>query len=144
MYSGGGSISAGYIVVATTDMENQPISDAMVRIHKEENGSKVFETYVRTDANGKTGDITLEAPSMVYSFDSSQQVCPYEAYDVEITKEGYDIEVRIGVQIFANCTSTLPVTMQSCYPHAPKRNVICIDDHKLFNGQGESPCSRRS
>lgn len=143
MYSGGGSISAGYIEVTTVDTRNQPIFNAMVRIHKEENGNKIFETYVRTNANGKTGDIMLEAPSMAYSYNSSQHVCPYEAYNIEIIKEGYDIEERTGVQIFANCTSTLSVKMQQCHSTGPKRNIICIDDHKLYGGQEESSCLRK-
>lgn len=121
-------------------MGNNPISDCMVRIHKVENGSSVFITYTKTDANGKTGPIMLEAPSMAYSFDYTQQVCPYASYNVELIKEEYDIEEYTGVQIFANRRSSLPVTMHYCYPHEPRRNTVCIDDHKLFCEQGDSQC----
>lgn len=144
MYSGGGSIATGYIEVHVTDMNNRPIADAMVRVYKKENENFIFETLTKTNIDGKTITIILSAPSIAYSYEESQQVCPYETYNVEIKKDGYDIEDRIGVQIFANCKSILPITMVSCLSQVPQHHVNYINDHKLYHSQEESQCSRKS
>lgn len=135
MYSGGGNIATGYLEVCVTGMDNRPIDGATVRIYKETDEGVFFETLSTTKTNGKTTKIMLTAPLIRYSYEESQRICPYEKYNVEIHKEGYDFESRMGVQIFAICTSILSITMVSCLSHTPQHHVDYIDDHKLYHNQ---------
>ena len=64
-----------------------------------------------TDEFGKTQRIELNAPDSSHSTDIHSLTRQYGQYDIHVAKEGYDTEVRNGVQIFAETDSTLSVVI---------------------------------
>lgn len=77
-----------------------PVDNAKVIVSQpEETGTRVIEQNVTTDSSGLTTQVELEAPSIDYSMNPSDNR-PYSTADVRVVTEGYaDVIIR-GVQIF--------------------------------------------
>ena len=81
----------------------------------------------------------MNAPDSSHSTDIHSLTRPYGQYDIHVAKEGYDTEVRNGVQIFAETDSTLSVVMQNSGVRGAG-NSLDIGEHQLFEGGGCRSC----
>lgn len=93
----------------------------------------MYDQQFRTDAQGVSDPIALEAPDPWLSYDRWQREMPYATYHVEVRMEGYNTEERQGIQIFADQSSTLYVAMKPSSTKEPGRNIQVIDEHRLFD-----------
>ena len=75
-------------VVVTSRRQNTPISNATITISYNGEPDSTLET-VQTDSSGQTQILTLNAPPLAYSFDSSQANQPFSLYNIRIQAEGY-------------------------------------------------------
>lgn len=130
-------ITIGYIRIYASHLDTAPISAASVRVYKLENQNIIFEHRCKTNADGFTEAIALEAPVVEHSLQKNHTTLPYTPYTVEVSRRGYDTEVRVGVQIFPSIRSTMQVEMNPIGSPVPRQNVIVIDDHKLANIEGD-------
>lgn len=130
-------ITTGTICVRTSNLDNTPIAHASVRVYKMQGSRVSFETYYTTNTDGMTIDIKLEAPDSRLSLQKDAMDKPYSSYNVEVKKDGYDIEQRLGVQIFAAMSSELIVVMNPIRSTSSKQNVMVIDEHSLFENLGD-------
>lgn len=102
----------------------------------------MFEEYYISDDEGKTSWIALYAPNKDMSLEEENEERPYETYNVIVRLDGYDSEERIGIQVFANENSELPITMipnniqYDVYRIPNTRNVAMIEDHHLLTNYG--------
>lgn len=130
-------ITTGTICIRTSNLDNTPIALASVRVYKMQGKRVAFETFYTTNMDGMTIDIKLEAPDSRLSLQKDVTDKPYSSYNVEVQKDGYDIEQRLGVQIFATMSSELIVIMNPTRSTSSKRNVMVIDEHSLFENLGD-------
>lgn len=126
------NIATGYLVVEALELDKTPIQDAKIRVYQMKDGTMVYERIHYTDEKGKCETIALPAPDPEISL-HRYGGRPYESYNVEVQKEGYQIEERQGVQIFPGVGSTLSVPMQKSASRTPSRNKIIIDEHTLYD-----------
>ncbi len=117
----------GYLRVQTTTAEGAlPVANALVRIGNDE------ELYsLRTDVDGVTETVSLAAPDPALSLDQAHQLPAYATYSVVVEAEGYETSIIRGVQIFANETSTLPVTMIPLSAGEPDTVITDIPENAL-------------
>lgn len=122
----------GYLIVSVYhDNVAEPISDATVIIR----GNNYEQTF-KTDSNGKTGTIELDAPLKIYSQTPQTEVRPYSIYQVEVIKSGYETTIINGVQILPDETSLQNAFLEAINPLAKSApiNVIDIPDNSLWGG----------
>lgn len=91
----------------------------------------VFDQSYDSNHQGVCGPIALQAPHPSLSLDRWQTKQPYACYTVEVSTEGYDIEEREDVQIFADQYSTLYVEMSPSKSSQKQRHRITIEEHSL-------------
>ncbi|MEG2801849.1 MAG: hypothetical protein RR890_08005, partial [Longicatena sp.] len=128
-------ITTGTISVLVQDERNLPIHKAIVNIYKASDENPCLISTHTTNLFGLCERIVLEAPSENLSLDKNETTKPYETYTLEIIKNGYDIELRVGVQIFSNIHSTIDIILYP-YIYQPNKNILVIEPHKLFNREG--------
>lgn len=117
----------------------QPIQNAQISVFRRDERGSVFIMECSTDENGKTERIALDAPDASHSTDIHSQIRPYGQYDFHVAKEGYDTEIRNGVQVFAQTDSTLTVVMQNTGERSGI-NSLDIGEHQLHEGGGCRSC----
>ncbi len=94
-------MSTGYLIVEVYgDTEAMPIVNANVQIFGEETNINV-----KTDSNGKTEKLSVNAPNIEYSLEPQENVRPYSIYSIKVVKEGYETSIIEGVEVFPNETS---------------------------------------
>jgi peptidoglycan hydrolase-like protein with peptidoglycan-binding domain len=77
-----------------------PIEGAQVRIIGES-----INTVLTTDLDGKTEQISIDAPDVQYSLTPQKEVKPFTEYTVEVIKEGFVNSVIEGVEVFPGVLS---------------------------------------
>lgn len=126
----------GYLRVQVMSAQDAvPISGAMVRIYKDIDKEIVHETFFITDDMGLTPFISLYAPSVELSLEERNQDRPYETYNVEIRANEYQTLEVVGVQIFADDYTNLPLNLipnDVMTFRNTKRSVDYVQDHQLL------------
>lgn len=124
----------GYLKIQLTSAQDAlPIKEAMIRVYKQENNEIVNETFYISDVMGVSEYIALDAPDSSLSLDENNRIRPYSTYNVEIRKNGYETLEIVGVQIFANEYSTLPLNLIPNNSNVKIREVNYINDHQLLS-----------
>ena len=88
-------------MVETMEESAQPIPNAQISVFRRDERGSVFIKEYRTNESGRTQRIELDAPDSSHSTDIHSLTRPYGQYDIHVAKEGFDTEIRNGVQIFA-------------------------------------------
>ena len=117
----------------------QPIPNAQISVFRRDERGSVFIKEYRTNESGRTQRIELDAPDSSHSTDIHSLTRPYGQYDIHVAKEGFDTEIRNGVQIFAETDSTLTVVMQNSGVRGAV-NSLDIGEHQLHEGGGCRSC----
>ena len=110
------------IVNVYLDSVANPVEGATVTI-KGEGYQKIF----KTNAEGKTNPIELDAPEKEYSLTPQDTVRPYSLYDVKATKDGKTTTVK-NVEILPGETSLQDVFLKTDEPV----DVIDLPEHVLW------------
>lgn len=126
-------------MVETMEESAQPIPNAQISVFRRDERGSVFIKEYRTNESGRTQRIELDAPDSSHSTDIHSLTRPYGQYDIHVAKEGFDTEIRNGVQIFAETDSTLSVVMQNSGVRGAG-NSLDIGEHQLFEGGGCRSC----
>lgn len=88
-----------------------PLKDARVVISKElDNQQKIFYEMI-TDESGITQPVSLPAPDASHSF-VVDGMRPYENYNVEVSKKGFQTSLREGLPIFPGVVSLQPIQLR--------------------------------
>ena len=132
---GGESIATGYLRIQTYDSSYQPLGNVRARIYQTQQDTIVYQQVIMTNEQGVSPQLPLDAPQPHLSYDKEQMEKPYAPYHVELIKDGYDIEERMGIQVFPEQGSTLYVAMTPSDARQQKRNCIEIEEHSLFTGE---------
>ena len=106
-----------------------PVENAEVQISSTDGtGGVLAET--RTDANGMTEVLSLDAPPVAYSMTPSENQ-PYAEYNVRIRAAGYEERLFSGVQIFSGETA---IQFSALRPgqEAEEYNPTVIGGHTLW------------
>ncbi len=115
-------------VIATTE-QNTPIPGAVVDVSYTGDPDQILEE-VRTNGNGRTEILELNAPPVEYSLSPSGQQ-PYSQYTVQVTADGYEPVTITGTEILENQLSLQRVRMRPLEPgEAP--DVVTIPQHTLY------------
>ena len=126
-------------MVETMEESAQPIPNAQISVFRRDERGSVFIKEYRTNESGRTQRIELDAPDSSHSTDIHSLTRPYGQYDIHVAKEGFDTEIRNGVQIFAEADSTLSVVMQNSGVRGAV-NSLDIGEHQLHEGGGCRSC----
>ena len=126
-------------MVETMEESAQPIPNAQISVFRRDERGSVFIKEYRTNESGSTQRIELDAPDSSHSTDIHSLTRPYGQYDIHVAKEGFDTEIRNGVQIFAETDSTLTVVMQNSGVRGAV-NSLDIGEHQLHEGGGCRSC----
>ena len=84
-----------------------------------------------TDENGRTEDITLQAPLRAYSMEPVEYQ-PYAEYNCRIEAEGYEEEFLSGVQIFAGEIAVQRMELRPTSERTDGYAPIVIPGHTLW------------
>lgn len=87
-----------------------PIEDAKVYVLRENEGIEELLYILKTDENGNTPTVELDAPDMFLS-ESPGNYRPFASYNVRVLKEGFYRTVIKDVQVFAKRTTQQNVEM---------------------------------
>ncbi len=99
----------GYLIVQVfADNEANPVEGAEVEII----GANL-DLKVLTNSDGKTGKISLSAPSKEYSLVPQDEVKPYAEYSLKVSKPALETSITEGVQIFDGETSIQNVFLKA-------------------------------
>ena len=126
-------------MVETMEETAQPIPNAQISVFRRDERGSVFIKEYRTNESGRTQRIELDAPDSSHSTDIHSLTRPYGQYDIHVAKEGFDTEIRNGVQIFAETDSTLTVVMQNSGVRGAVKSLD-IGEHQLHEGGGCRSC----
>ena len=125
------NIDKGFLQISAVSDTNQiPINNAQIEIATTGNPDHTID-ILETDADGRTPNITLDAPPVEYSLEPSDNQ-PYSEYNIKISAEGYEQTIISGVQILSgeiglqNIRMTPSTTSQQAY------NPTVIGGHTLW------------
>ena len=125
------NIDTGFLQINAISETNQiPVKNATIQIASTGNPENVIE-MLETDADGKTPNISLDAPPLEFSMEPSDNQ-PYSEYNIKVTAEGYEESIISGIQILSgeiglqNIRLTPSVTTQNNY------NPTIIGGHTLW------------
>lgn len=125
------NIDTGFLQINAISENNQiPVKNATIQIASTGNPENTIEV-LETDANGKTPNISLDAPPLEYSLEPSDNQ-PYSEYNIKVSAEGYEDSIISGIQILSgeiglqNIRLTPSVTNQDTY------NPTNIGGHTLW------------
>ncbi len=125
----GGRTDQGSLQVVVSTERNTPIPGAVVDISYTGDSDQTLEE-VRTNQNGRTEILELNAPPVEYSLSPSEQQ-PYTQYTVRITADGYEPVTVAGVEVLGDQLSLQNVRMKPLEPgEAP--DVVTIPQHTLY------------
>lgn len=92
-------IDNGTLQIQAISKDKQiPVRNAQVEIASSGIPDNTLEV-TETDANGRTGNIFLDAPPLEYSMEPSDNQ-PYSEYNIKINASGYEEIIISGVQIY--------------------------------------------
>ncbi len=115
----------GYLAVkVTTASEGIPVENAIVYIkdYPDEGTSDVLYS-LRTNVDGATRKVELQAPPKADSLRPGSPALPYSQYIISVQKDGFNSVENIGVPIFSGITSIQSV------------NMIPLTEDQLLNGE---------
>ena len=125
------NIDTGFLQISAISENNQiPVKNATIQIASTGNPENTIEV-LETDTNGKTPNISLDAPPLEYSLEPSDNQ-PYSEYNIKVSAEGYEDAIISGIQILSgeiglqNIRLTPSVTNQDTY------NPTNIGGHTLW------------
>lgn len=124
----------GYLKIQLASVRQVvPIEGTSIRIYKEKHHELVHESFHVSDELGSTSYIALKAPLKKYAMNKQNEVCPYETYHVEIRHQSFENIEVIGVQIFAQQYTTLPVVLKPIVNTMGNGRILYfIKEHMLF------------
>ena len=94
-----------------TGEETTPVKGAGVIISKEnETGGEDLISYMTTNSDGKTGEISLPTPLKSVSL-TPQNIQGYSTYNIRVDKPGFYSEELLNVPIFSQNTTIQPVSL---------------------------------
>ncbi len=125
------NIDEGFLQIQAVSDNNQiPVSDATIEIANTGDPNTPLE-QIKTDADGITERISLNAPPLEYSMEPTDNQ-PYSEYNLKISAPGYEDTIISGVQILSgeiglqNIRMTPTVTSEQLY------NPTVIGGHTLW------------
>ncbi len=135
-------MATGFLKVNTMTANGiAPISAATVNVTKEENGVIVFDYSFNTNADGIADAVELTAPKRELSLSVENTEMPYAIYDLLVTASGFLPVTVSGLQIFAEETTLMNISMISesdGVNYDNSINNIVVDPHTLYSNSGGS------
>lgn len=125
------NIDEGFLQIQAVSDNNQiPVSDATIEIANTGEPNTPFE-QIKTDADGITERISLNAPPLEYSMEPTDNQ-PYSEYNLKISAPGYKGIIISGVQIFSGETGLQNIRMTPAVTDEPSYNPTVIGGHTLW------------
>ncbi|MDD7640900.1 MAG: peptidoglycan-binding protein [bacterium] len=118
-------------VNVTSRLQNTPIKGATITLSYTGDPDVTLES-VQTDESGQTQVLTLDAPPVEYSLDSSQENQPFSLYTIQIRAEGYQPLNISGIEIFSTIKAIQNVAMTPLDYAGRFRESIDIPVNTLF------------
>ncbi len=120
----------GRLRIHVDSARNQaPIEHASIRISYAGEPEQILED-LRTDANGNTDTVSLDAPPLEYSLEYSD-VQPYSEYTLQISAEGYEPLSISGAEIFSETLALQNIHLKPLQETGMFQNFV-IPAHTLF------------
>ena len=116
-------------IQAVSDNNQMPVSDATIEIANTGEPNTPLE-QIKTDADGITERIYLNAPPLEYSMEPTDNQ-PYSEYNIKISAPGYKGIIISGVQIFSGETGLQNIRMTPAVTDEPLYNPTVIGGHTL-------------
>lgn len=125
------NIDEGFLQIQAVSDNNQiPVSDATIEIANTGEPNTPFE-QIKTDADGITERISLNAPPLEYSMEPTDNQ-PYSEYNLKISAPGYKGIIISGVQIFSGETGLQNIRMTPAVTDELLYNPTVIGGHTLW------------
>lgn len=125
------NIDEGFLQIqAVSDNNQMPVSDATIEIANTGEPNTPLE-QIKTDADGITERISLNAPPLEYSMEPTDNQ-PYSEYNLKISAPGYKGIIISGVQIFSGETGLQNIRMTPAVTDEPLYNPTVIGGHTLW------------
>ena len=125
------NIDEGFLQIqAVSDNNQMPVSDATIEIANTGEPNTPLE-QIKTDADGITERISLNAPPLEYSMEPTDNQ-PYSEYNLKISAPGYKGIIISGVQIFSGETGLQNIRMTPAVTDEPLYNPTVIGGHTLL------------
>ncbi|MGL6106729.1 peptidoglycan-binding protein [Romboutsia sp.] len=130
-------MSKGLLTINVVDYESSyAIKDAKIAIyyiHRQTNELELLCEDLITDASGQIRKISLYAPKFLYS-QYPNEPRPYSRYVVEVTKEGYEKETIVGVQVLPCIEAIQNVRLKKYNKKKILPSEYNIEEHLLYAG----------
>lgn len=131
-------VAYGYLRMQIMSAQDAlPIANAMIRVYQNIENEIINESFYISNEMGVSEYIQLEAPDVALSLDENNRERPYSIYNVEVRAEKYQTLEIVGVQIFANTNTTLPLNLIPNNSRITTREVDYISDHQLLSDGDE-------
>ena len=132
-------MSRGLLTINVIDKETQyAIKGAKVAVyymHRKTNEWEKLCDNLQTDISGQIRKIRVFAPELVLSQVPENIERPYSRYAIEVTKEGYDTEKIVGIQVLPCIEAIQNVELQKIGKAKGIQLIeYDIEDHILFKG----------
>lgn len=118
-------------VNVTSWQKNTPIPDATITISFTGEPDSTLES-LQTDESGQTQTVSLEAPPLEYSMDSSQANQPFSLYTIQVRAEGYQTLNISGIEVLPTVKAIQNVTLVPLDYPGTTRGDIDIPVNTLF------------
>ena len=118
-------------VNVTSRVQNTPIKGATIILSYSGDPDATLES-LQTDESGQTQTVTLDAPPVVYSLDSSQENQPFSLYTIQIRAEGYQPLNISGIEVFSTIKAIQNVVLTPLDYAGRFRESIDIPVNTLF------------
>jgi hypothetical protein len=107
-----------------------PVKNATIEIASSGNPDQTIEV-LKTDSDGITDNIELEAPPFEYSQAPTDNQ-PYSEYNLKVTAEGYNDRIITGVQIFSERNGIQNIELEDVITGNEEYNPTVIGGHTLW------------
>ena len=118
-------------VNVTSRLQNTPIKGATITLSYSGDPESTLES-VQTDESGQSQVLTLDAPPVEYSLDSSQENQPFSLYTIQIRAEGYQPLNISGIEVFSTIKAIQNAVMTPLDYAGRFRESIDIPVNTLF------------
>ncbi|MCL2508881.1 MAG: hypothetical protein FWF05_06865, partial [Oscillospiraceae bacterium] len=125
-------MGTGYLIVQVKTGDSAlPVGDARVRV-LDLQGNTIYD--VKTDQNGNTEKLSLDAPDAAASLNPNNTEPTYSLWNVIVRADGYRGENIRNVQILDTETAILPVNMEPLEESEPPDSTvnIVVPPHGMF------------
>lgn len=125
------NIDEGFLQIQAVSDNNQiPVADATIEIANTGEPNKPLE-QIKTDADGITERISLDAPPVEFSMEPTDNQ-PYSEYNLKISAPGYEDTIISGVQILSGEVGLQNIRMTPAANSERLYNPIVIGGHTLW------------